>query len=251
MAKTQKYAEDLLLEAVIKFSEIEKKKIKATELAKWSRENMVGLEEVRDYHFTRPIKELDPKTGKMIERPKICTVKIEEINKSRSLTMSINTNLLLRASNIDTFMEQPDITKRKMIIETRETVDKLLSKNGYISRENEVLRAENKSMKSDILIMSKKIDSLQKAQSKLIRQVTYLMKVTDEATRKSMLSQMGIEDELVDLNTYTESLQQKISDVMDINKTLRKYIFETDSASEQNVDNKNSLSDDIMSGLDF
>ena len=62
---------------------------------------------------------------------------------------------------------------------------------------------------------------------------------------------MGIEDELIDLNTYTESLQQKISDVMDINKALRKYIFETDSASEQNVDNKNSLSDDIMSGLDF
>ena len=34
MAKTQKYSEDRLLEAVIKFAEIEKRKIKATELAK-------------------------------------------------------------------------------------------------------------------------------------------------------------------------------------------------------------------------
>ena len=89
MAKTQKYSENQLLEAVIKFSEIEKKKIKATELAKWCRDNIEGLEEVRDYHFTRPVKEKDDKTGKMIERPKLCTLKIEEINKSRSLTVSI------------------------------------------------------------------------------------------------------------------------------------------------------------------
>lgn len=173
MAKTQKYSEDQLLEAVIKFSEIEKKKIKATELADWCRRNIEGLEEVRDYHFTRSIKEKDEKTGKMIDRPKLCTLKIEEINKSRSLTVSINTNLLLRASNIDTFMEQPDAAKRKMIVETRETVDKLLTRNGNITRENEALKAENKSMKSDILIMADKIGALQKAQDKLIKQVSY------------------------------------------------------------------------------
>lgn len=157
MAKTQKYSEDQLLEAVVKFSEIEKKKIKATELARWCRDNIEGLEEVRDYHFTRPIKEKDEKTGKMVERPKRCTLKIEEINKSRSLIVSINTNLLLRASNIDTFMEQPDAAKRKMIVETRETVDKLLTHNGNITRENEALKIENKSMKSDILIMSSQV----------------------------------------------------------------------------------------------
>ena len=89
MAKTQKYSEDKLLEAVVKFSEIEKKKIKATELAKWCRDNIEGLEEVRDYHFTRSVKEKDERTGKMVERPKRCTLKIEEINKSRSLIVSI------------------------------------------------------------------------------------------------------------------------------------------------------------------
>ena len=250
MAKTQKYSEDQLLKAVIKFSEIEKKKIKATELADWCRRNIEGLEDVRDYHFTRSIKEKDEKTGKMVERPKLCTLKIEEINKSRSLTVGINTNLLLRASNIDTFMEQPDAAKRKMIVETRETVDKLLTRNGNITRENEALRAENKSMKSDILIMTDKIDVLQKAQDKLIKQVSYLMKATDEATRKEMLAKMGIEDESVDLNTYSESLKQELSEVMDINKSLRKYLSETDDASDTK-EKQTNITGDIMSGLDF
>lgn len=250
MAKTQKYSEDQLLEAVIKFSEIEKKKIKATELADWCRRNIEGLEDVRDYHFTRSIKEKDEKTGKMVERPKLCTLKIEEINKSRSLTVGINTNLLLRASNIDTFMEQPDAAKRKMIVETRETVDKLLTRNGNITRENEALRAENKSMKSDILIMTDKIDVLQKAQDKLIKQVSYLMKATDEATRKEMLAKMGIEDESVDLNTYSESLKQELSEVMDINKSLRKYLSETDDVSDTK-EKQTNITGDIMSGLDF
>lgn len=250
MAKTQKYSEDQLLEAVVKFSEIEKKKIKATELAKWCRNNIDGLEEVRDYHFTRPIKEKNEKTGKMIERPKLCTLKIEEINKSRGLTVSINTNLLLRASNIDTFMEQPDAAKRKMIVETRETVDKLLTRNGNITRENEALKTENKSMKSDILRMTDKIEALQKAQNKLIKQVSYLMKVTDEAARKEMLAQMGIKDESVDLNTYSESLQQELLEVMDIDKSLRKYLLETENVPDTKEKSTNIIGD-IMSGLDF
>ena len=248
MAKTQKYSEDQLLEAVIKFSEIEKKKIKATELADWCRRNIEGLEEVRDYHFTRSIKEKDEKTGKMIERPKLCTLKIEEINRSRSLTVSINTNLLLRASNIDAFMEQPDAAKRKMIVETRETVDKLFTRNGNLTRENEALKSENKSIKSQILKITDKIETLQKAQKKLIKQVTYLMKVTDEASRKDMLAQIGIEEESVDLNTYTESLQQELLEAMNIDKALRAYINTNISS---NMDDEQYNTESIMKGLNF
>lgn len=248
MAKTQKYSEDQLLEAVIKYSEIEKKKIKATELAKWCRSNIEGLEEVRDYHFTRPVKGKDDKTGKMIEKPKLCTLKIEEINKSRSLTVSINTNLLLRASNIDAFMEQPDAAKRKMIVETRETVDKLFTRNGNLTRENEALKSENKSIKSQILKITDKIETLQKAQKKLIKQVTYLMKVTDEASRKDMLAQIGIEEESVDLNTYTESLQQELLEAMNIDKALRAYINTNISS---NMDDEQYNTESIMKGLNF
>jgi len=257
MAKTQKYTEDQLLEAVVKYSEIEKKKTKATELAKWCRANVEGLEEVRDYHFTRPIKEKDEKTGKMVERPKLCTIRMDEINKSRSLTVSINTNLLLRASNIDTFLEQPISSQKKMIVETRETVDKLLTKYTNLTRENEALMATNKALRTDILSISEKVDRLQKAQDKVIKQVTYLMKATDEAVRKKILSEMGIEDGSIDLDTYIQSLQQDINDVLSINKSLKQYIAtnssNTDDSNEETVSQKdmNRLTDDVMQGLDF
>mgnify|MGYP002665487414 FL=1 len=173
-----------------------------------------------------------------------------QINNSRSLTASINTNLLLRASNIDTFIEQPDLVKRKMIVETRETVDKLLIRNGNLTRENEALKSENKSIKSEILKMTDKVAVLKKTQDKLIKQVTYLMKTTDEAKRKEILSQMGIEDGFVDLNIYSENLQQELLEVMDINKSLRKYLSGGDEI--QSIEKKQiSIKDDIMSGLDF
>lgn len=251
MAKTQKYSEDKLLEAVVKFSEIEKKKIKATELAKWCRDNIEGLEEVRDYHFTRSVKEKDERTGKMVERPKRCTLKIEEINKSRSLIVSINKNLLLQASNIDIFMEQPDSAKRKMIVETRETVDKLLMRNRNITREKEVLKTENQAMKAEILKISEKVDNFQKTQDKLIRQIKYLMKVTDEAARKEIVAQMGISDDSVDLDTYMNSLNQELSQIVDINRILRKYLDESDSNIDSKGDKADNLINDIMSGLDF
>lgn len=251
MAKTQKYSEDQLLEAVVKFSEVEKKKIKATELAKWCRDNIEGLEEVRDYHFTRSMKERDEKTGKMVERPKRCTLKIEEINRSRSLIVSINKNLLLQSSNIDTFMKQSDSSKRKMIVETRETVDKLLIKNRNLTREREVLKTENQSMKVDILNISDKVSSLQKTQEKLQRQVRYLMKVTDEAARKELIAKMGVVDEAVDLDIYMTSLNQELSDVVDINKTLRKYLSESDTDIVIKDEKTEDLTGDIMSGLDL
>ena len=251
MAKTQKYSEDKLLEAVVKFSEIEKKKIKATELAKWCRDNIEGLEEVRDYHFTRSVKEKDERTGKMVERPKRCTLKIEEINKSRSLIVSINKNLLLQASNIDIFMEQPDSAKRKMIVETRETVDKLLMRNRNIIREKEVLKTENQAMKAEILKISEKVDNFQKAQDKLIRQIKYLMKATDEAARKEIVALMGISDDSVDLDTYMNSLNQELSQIVDIYRILRKYLDESDSNIDSKGDKADNLINDIMSGLDF
>lgn len=252
MAKTQKYTEDQLLEAVIKFAEVEPKKIKATELAKWCRTNVVGLEEVRDYHFMRNIRVRNPKTGQMVEKPKLCTLKIEEINKARSLTVKVNKNLLLHSSTIETFLEQPEVVKRKYIVETRETVDKLLTQLGNLRRENEVLRSENKAIKSDLLKMTNKIEEFQKAQDILSRQVLYLMEQTEESTRKEMLSQMGIDDGSVNLETYNRNLQNKLSEIMDMNKIIKKYKFDTDEKiAITNEEKTDSLSDIIMSGLDL
>ena len=134
-----------------------------------------------------------------------------------------------------------------MIVETRKTVDKLLVQNGNIVRENEALKSENKSMKIDILKLTEKIDKLQIVQDALSKRITYLMKATDEAARKEMLSQMGITDKKVDLDVYSESLQQKLSEVIDINKTLRRYLSDVDEKEEKTSD----ITSDIMSGLNL
>lgn len=257
MGKDQKYTEDQLLEAVVKYSEQYRKKIKATELANWSRDNIEGLEEVRDYHFTRPIKEKDPKTGKLKERQKICTKRIEEINKARSITFSINSNMLLRTSNIDIVFEQSQSIQRKLIAETRETFDILLTKNCNLERENEALRTINKEQKVAIEDITFKIAQIQKMQSKLERQVNYIMKATDENNRKEALKKMGLEDETIDLNTYTESLQQSLNEVMNINKILLSHIAnnlveETPIVSPiPQIINKHDLSKAVLSGIDF
>ena len=253
MARTQKFPEDLLLEAVVKFSEIEKGKIKATELASWARSNVTGLEEVHDYHFMRPVREKDAKTGEVSVIKKPCTVRMEEINKARSLTETVNRNVLLRAASIDTFMGQPDYIQRKQISETRETVDRILSKNAGISRENEALQAENNRLKAVLASLADKVDALQKEQDLLNRKVRFLMKTSDEAARKEMLKQMGIADGEIDLDVYAKSLSLGIRDAMDITRMITRYMatYKNTSGEEVASQNTGSLVDDIMSGLHF
>ena len=246
MAKTQKYSEDQLLEAVIKYSKIEKKKIKATELAEWSRRNIEGLEEVRDYHFTRSIRERDANTGKIIDRPKLCTLKINEINKARDITKSVDTNLLLRATNMDTFFQQSDSAQRKIVVETRKIFDEIIHRNILLARENEALKMEKEIISVQITKMTEEISVLEKEQDKLVKQVAYIMKYMDEAKRKEMLAKMGIEDEIIDLDIYMKSLEQKLNDVMDIDAVLKRCI-----KGEGKTQSESNLTKDILSGINF
>jgi|LGOV01.1.fsa_nt_gb uncharacterized coiled-coil protein SlyX len=258
MGKSQKYSEDQLLEGVISYSDYYKKKIKATELAKWCRDNVDGLDEVRDYHFTRNIKVCDVKTGKMIERKKLCTQRINEINKSRSLRVSINSNLILRSSNIDVVFEQSQSVQRKLIVEAREMFDTLLGKNDYLERENEILRSINKNQKKSIDEINMKASDLQKSLIKLTKQMNYLMKETDLENRKKALERMGIEDEVIDLDIYTVSLQQSLDEVMNINKIMlednkNNAIFSEVSKmnQKQSVDINKTCVEDVISGINF
>lgn len=249
MAKTQKYSEDRLLEAVIKFAEIENGKIKATELAKWCRSNMEGLEEVRDYHFTRPIKEKDIKTGKMIERPKLCTVRMEEVNRSRSIMAGINTNLLLGSSDIGTFMGQPIQLQRKMIADTREAVGRLLARNQRLARENDALMAENKRLTAELASFTEKLGLLAKTQERLEKQVVHLMKAADETSRKEMLARMGVMDGEIDLAAYTESLRLGINEAVHIGWTLGRHAAA--EGRQTKGETGDGLADAVLPGLDF
>ena len=85
----------------------------------------------------------------------------------------------------------------------------------------------------------------------MIRQIKYLMKATDEAARKEIVAQMGISDDSVNLDTYMNSLNQELSQIVDINRILRKYLDESDSNIDSKGDKADNLINDIMSGLDF
>jgi len=258
MGKSQKYTEDQLLEGVVKYSDFYKRKIKATELAKWCRLNVPGLEEVRDYHFKRTIKERDLKTGKMLERQKLCTRKIEEINKSRSLRVSIGSNLIFRASNIDVIFQQSQLTQKKLIVEARETFGKLLSKNYQLERENEDLKRTNKEYKASLNQIDNTVCVLQKEIKKVTKQVNYLMKEVDLENRKEMLEKIGVKDEAIDLNVYVENLQQSLDEVMNIKNVLigqskNSTIVECEKKrfAEDSVKVKQSFVENVTKGIDF
>ena len=253
MARTQKFPEDLLLEAVVKYAETEKGKIKATELAAWAALNIKGLEGVRDYHFMRPVRDKDPKTGKQTAGKKACTLRMEEINRTRSLTESVKRNALLKASTIEAFMEQPDYVQRRQIADTRETVGRILAKNASLTRENDSLHATNRQLKAEVSVLSEKVEALSRTQMILSRKVLFLMKETDEASRKAILAEMGIEDQAIDLDTYTQSLSLDIRDIMDINRAVTRHVAAYGSIPDEEKDDQStaSLSDSVMAGLHF
>ena len=253
MARTQKFPEDLLLEAVVKYAETEKGKIKATELAAWAALNIKGLEGVRDYHFMRAVRETDPRTGKQAASKKACTLRIEEINRARSLSESVKRNALLKASTIEAFMDQPDYIKRRQIADTRETVDRILAKNSGLARENDSLHATNRQLKAAATDLSKKVEALSRTQTILSRKVLFLMKATDEASRKAILAEMGIKDREIDLDTYTKSLSLEIRDVMDINRAVNRHVAAYGSIPDEAEGGQSnaSLSDSVIAGLHF
>ena len=253
MARTQKYTEELLLEAVVKYAEAESGKIKATELAAWAAVNISGLEGVRDYHFMRPVRERNLQTGVVMVRHKLCTVRMEEINRARSLTSQISRNTLLKASAIEDFMKQPGFVQRRQIAETRETVGRLAAKNESLSRANEALRAENKSFRKGMEQLTEDIRRLQDTQGRLTKQVTYLMKASDEKSRKAALADMGLTDRNVDLDVYTRSLEQEIGSVMDLRKVLGKFLLEEANPAVPGAesDSDKTMAEEVLSGIDF
>lgn len=253
MARTQKYTEELLLEAVVKYAETKRGKIKATELAEWAGANISGLEGVRDYHFMRPAREKNPQTGAVTVRQKSCTARMDEINRARSLTAQISRNTLLKASTIEEFMNQPGFIQRRQIAETRETVGRLAAKNESLSRANEALRAENKSLRKGMEQLTEDIRRLQDTQGRLTKKVMYLMKAADEKSRKEALADMGLSDRSVDLDVYTRSLEQEIVSVMDLRKVLGKFLLEEANPAVPGAesDSDKTMAEEVLSGIDF
>ena len=178
---------------------------------------------------------------------------MEEINRARSLAESVKRNALLKASTIEAFMDQPDYVQRRQIAETRETVERILAKNASLTRENDSLNTTNRQLKAEVTALSEKVEALHRTQTILSRKVLFLMKVTDEASRKAILAEMGIEDQGIDLDTYTQSLSLEVRNIMDINRAVTRHVKTYGSIPDEAEDVKSnvSLSDSVIAGLYF
>lgn len=241
MAKIQTYSEEQLLDAVMKYADEHAGKIQVTELAEWAAKKIPGLEGVRYYNFTRPMKMLDPKTGKKIEKKKLCKQRIDEINKVRSVAYGVKTNVLLQSAQTDDFFKLPVQMQRKMILDTRSQVDSLMRKNLQLTQTNKRLMAENKILQEVNNDNANTYKELKEKQTLLAQKIDALISRYGEETMRSALEQMGVTHNGYDLKTYSESLSLRPEDVFSVSSAIKK--------SKQDVEN--TLAEDIMKGLDF
>lgn len=251
MAKKQKINNDLLLEAVVKYADICKGKIKYKELAEWSAANIEGLEEVKDYMFSRAIAVKDPVTGKVKKQDRPCTTRIKEINESRIITAGISRNVLIQASNIDNFFSLPRTEQRRAILSTREQVASLTKRNICLERENKRIIAEDEDLKKFSVELEKRILSIVETQELLKKQINYIRKFTDEVQRRQALERIGITEEGFQLLVNQES--QYVEETFSFGDAIKKFQKAMEQSEEhQSMDSpEKSLTDDIMRGLDF
>ena len=248
MGRTAKFTDDLLLEAVIKYSEAVKTQIKASELARWARNNITGLEEVKDYHFTRPIK--NPVTGKL--EKKLCTQRIEELNVARDTRQREITNVLLSSVNMDRFFEMDVRNQRKAVQETREIVSEYKSANIYLRRQNDYL-------KSLISVINEKMDSyatdikeIKKRQNTLDKKVAEIRRNISDERIRNQLEEMGIIDGDFDLVKYNELLREDVDKIFNIEEAIKQYQKnlnideDTDDEKPENISIKDNLIDDLL-----
>lgn len=248
MGRTAKFKDDLLLEAVIKYSEVVKTRIKASELAQWARNNIVGLEEVKDYHFTRMVK--NPDTGKL--EKKLCTQRIEELNVARDTRQRENMNVLLSSVNMDRFFELDERGQRKTIQETREIVSEHKRANVYLRKQNDYLKSLLAEMNEKMESYAAEIKDIKRKQKLLDKKVVDVRRNINNERIRNQLEEIGIVDGDFDLVKYNESLREDVDRIFNIEEAIKLYqrnlnVDEnTDDEPPENTLKEDSLIDDLL-----
>lgn len=246
MARTAKFTDDLLLDAVVQYADIYKGKIKATELAEWARKNIAGLEEVKDYHFTRPVKNL--KTGKL--EKKQCTERIESYNVSRDTRKRENRNVLLSTINIDNFFKLSDREQRNEVVQAREIVAEYRQTNSYLRKKTNYLSKLQNETEDKINELEKLVKDIKAKQNAIDKKVSKLIKNNTEEELREKLAEIGIEEGSFDLTKYNESLRLEISEMFNIDKAIRQYqkneVFEDDSDLQVEGNPNNDILNDLL-----
>ena len=245
MAKRQKFSDDILTSAVLQYAEVCKGIIKNTELAEWARNNVEGLEEVQHYHFSRPIK-AKSKTGKVIERAKLCTTKIEEINFARQHLAKVENNVLLNTSNIEAFRDLPWSAQADIIVDARKQYNEQVQRNILLSRKYELLQQDEKVLHERADKIERTLKAHMDKLDIVASQIKYLMKQVDNAEQRKALESIGIFDKEIKMSTFIASLQESAECLSLFTQALRDHKQEY---SSDDMEPDEDLTKDLLAGL--
>lgn len=221
MGRKKKFTEDDLLEAVVLYSDVEKGKIKATELAKWANTHISGMEDIRDYHFMRPIKEI--KNGKKILRSSLSKQRIDEVNNARVAANPGEGNALLYASDIGDVLTLSFESLRKLIIRTRQDYHNVIKENAALRMKNLSIKEDNSSFCAQAEQFEKRLKSLEKEFNDIQHTMNYLTNMVSDNERRNALKKIGAEEGMMKLTKYRKSLSVAEGEMFDISKEIKKY----------------------------
>lgn len=241
MAKTQKYSDELMIEAVEKYADHNKGKIVVVKLAEWASANMPGLEGISRHDFERKNTIKGKKGGKNIKEDRPALRRIHEINESRSISKKMGKNILLTSSSLDLFFQLPRPQQRQLILDTRAQVDHLIVQNATLTRKDRSLETENKLLRDENDALRLRQNEQEERISEIERKVDAAIKRGDERIRTEVLASLGISDGSFSSVRYKDSLE--IKEEASINDVLSRVLIEKTAT--------NNLLDELEDGMDF
>ena len=223
MAQKEKYTEEQLMDAVIKYSETIPGKIKITELAKWAADNVPGLEGIQAHNFRGKRKVINKRTGKQEQLQLLAFERIQRINEMRMGTKALRSTELLHSSDPDKFLYLPRPIQRSQILDAREYIEKLIDRDRALTKQNNDLLEENTRLKDDNIKLQDGLDQIQERQEMIEKKLTQMVRQMDEQRQAETLQSLGVMDDGVDLEVYVKSLRQDIGDVFSISNSIRRF----------------------------
>lgn len=212
MARNSKYSEDLMCEAVARYADVERGKIKPRKLAAWASQNVPGLEGIDENHFYRQ----KMKNGVLVKSK--CQILIDETNKAREFFVN-KTNYILYATDLTEFHKLPFDMQDAMIRNTRVIVSNLKEQRLKLQKEVKRLECELE-LKNELIDKMKVFDKDYKT---LKRRCDFLLEELNEENCRRLLEKHGIHDDGLSLKEYNNSLVQSHDEMMNINRELEKY----------------------------
>ena len=253
MAQKEKFSDDQLTDAVLRYAKAYTGIIKGPALVKWASENIPGMEGLRTHNFYGKRK-VKTKTGKLEERNLKALDLIHEINSVRKGMASSGQNVFLHSSNLDAYLRLPRTEQRRQIIEARTFIENTISRNRRILRENDVIRAENEQLKEKISQQDRRLSEIERKQDTLDRHLRMIIQEIDAAGKAEILRSYGVMEYGFDLVAYEKSLHQDIEEVFSFQAAIRAFTIrhvEPDEEGSVQEEDKINLVDMLKGGLDI